>query len=188
MFPLPNKLLLIKYKLNKLRMQFRVAYLKKLGMQIGSNSIVGNICTTSPNSVIIGRHCEIRNGVSFWVRNPFDSQNGIYIGNNTFLGEKIEFNCCGQIHIGNNCLIASSVIFVDSSHIFSRADIINKQSVNIGNIIVEDDVWIGSGAIILKGIKIEQGAVIGANSLINKDILSCEIWAGCPAKKIGERK
>jgi len=188
MFLLPNRLLLIRYKLNELKMCIRKLYLKKLGMEIGINSTIGKIYVPSPNSVKIGHNCEIRKGSSFWVQSPFNTQNGIVVGDNTFLGEKIEFNCCGQIIIGNNCLIASNVIFVDSKHTFFRSENIQDQPIDIQPIIVNDDVWIGSGAILLKGVTIGKGAIVGANSLVNKNIPSYEIWAGSPARKIGERK
>ena len=56
-----------------------------------------------------------------------------------------------------------------------------------GWVIVEDDVWIGSGAIILSGVTIGKGAIIAAGSVVTKDVPSCEIWGGNPARKIRDR-
>lgn len=58
---------------------------------------------------------------------------------------------------------------------------------NNGTTIVEDDVWIGTGAIIMSGITIGKGSIIAAGSVVTKDIPSCEIWGGNPAKKIKNR-
>ena len=53
--------------------------------------------------------------------------------------------------------------------------------------IVEDDVWIGHGAIILAGVRIGKGSIVAAGSVVTKDIPPCEIWGGNPANKIKDR-
>ena len=52
---------------------------------------------------------------------------------------------------------------------------------------VGNDCWIGHGAIILAGVKIEDGSIVAAGSLVNKDIQAYTIYAGVPAKKIKDR-
>ena len=52
---------------------------------------------------------------------------------------------------------------------------------------IGNDVWIGTGAIILKGTCIGDGSVIGAGAVVTHNIGNCEIWAGNPARKIKER-
>ena len=56
-----------------------------------------------------------------------------------------------------------------------------------GTTIVEDDVWIGTGAIILSGVKIGAGSIIAAGAVVTKDVPPCEIHGGVPAKKIRDR-
>ena len=56
-----------------------------------------------------------------------------------------------------------------------------------GTTIVEDDVWIGHRATIVGPVKIGAGSIVAAGSLVTKDIPSCEIWGGVPAKKISDR-
>jgi len=53
--------------------------------------------------------------------------------------------------------------------------------------IIEDEVWIGAGAIILRGVRIEKGAIVAAGSVVTKNIPSYEIWGGVPAKFIRKR-
>ena len=62
-----------------------------------------------------------------------------------------------------------------------------QQSCSSKEIIIENDVWIGVNAIVLKGVCIEKGAVIAAGAVVNQLIPSNEIWGGVPAKKIGDR-
>ena len=62
-----------------------------------------------------------------------------------------------------------------------------KQDYMDGDIIIEDDVWIGAGSIITAGVTIGKGTVIGAGSVVTKDIPQNVIAAGVPAKIINKR-
>ncbi|MGZ5020707.1 MAG: acyltransferase, partial [Chthoniobacterales bacterium] len=56
------------------------------------------------------------------------------------------------------------------------------------DIVVESDVWLGTNVIVLKGVRIDRGAIIAAGAVVTKSIPEYEIWGGVPAQKIGERK
>ena len=112
----------------------------------------------------------------------------IKIGQRTTIGYHTFIFSSESISIGSDCLIAPFVYLVDSNHQSKRDALINLQENETAPIIIEDDVWIASGATILKGVKIGHGAVIAANSVVNESIPEYEIWGGTPAKKIGERK
>lgn len=112
----------------------------------------------------------------------------IEIGENTTIGYHTFIFASSKIVVGNNCLIAPFVYVVDSNHQIARDQLINSQPNESEAIVIGDDVWIASNVTILKGVCIEDGAVIAANSVVNKNVGSYEIWAGTPAKKIGERK
>jgi acetyltransferase-like isoleucine patch superfamily enzyme len=53
--------------------------------------------------------------------------------------------------------------------------------------VICDDVWIGIGTVVMQGVRIGRGAVIGANSFVNRDVPPFEIWVGAPARRVGER-
>jgi acetyltransferase-like isoleucine patch superfamily enzyme len=90
--------------------------------------------------------------------------------------------------IGNNVLIAGHCMIIPANHNFSHTDVpINKQGINSKGIIIEDDVWIGSGCQILDGITIGKGAVIAAGAVVNKSVEPYNIVGGVPAKIIGKR-
>ena len=118
------------------------------------------------------------------------------IGNNcTIMDRKIPLYP-NLIHLGNNVHIASQVTFVthDAIHLLLN----NLQEVNncrenkyrfpenIGCIEIGDNCFIGSKAVILPNVKIGNNVIVGASSLVNKDIPSNSVVAGVPARVIGK--
>jgi maltose O-acetyltransferase len=61
-----------------------------------------------------------------------------------------------------------------------------RENVKSGPVVIEDDVWIGLNAIILKGVKIGRGAVVGAGSVITKNVDPFTVVAGNPQKVVGK--
>lgn len=113
----------------------------------------------------------------------------ISIGNKVSIHQFCYFDCQDEIIIGSNVSIGNSVKFITSSHKFlDKYDLIKNQGVTTKPIIIEDNVWIGCGVTILQGVKISKNSIIGANSLVNKDIPQDSIAAGVPCKVIKERK
>lgn len=112
----------------------------------------------------------------------------IKIGKRTTVGFYTFIYASANIEIGNDCLIAPFVYIVDSDHAIVKDILINRQPNQISQIIIEDDVWIATGAKILKGVTIGKGAVIAAGSVVKEDVLPYSIVGGVPAKQIGERK
>jgi acetyltransferase-like isoleucine patch superfamily enzyme len=94
-----------------------------------------------------------------------------------------------DITIGNSVRIAPSVTILGGSRNFHQknARIMDQGSFHDG-VTIEDDVLIGAGAVILPGRRIAEGAVIGANSVVNIDVPPYSIVAGVPAKVIGHRE
>ena len=124
--------------------------------------------------------------------------NLVKIGKNTY-GELniVTFNSNSKLKIGSYCSIAQNVTFLldvehNINHIstypflakcFEKGD----EAFSKGNIIVDDDVWIGYGSIIMSGVHIGQGAVIAAGAVVTKDVPPYAIVGGVPAKVIKYR-
>ena len=112
----------------------------------------------------------------------------IRIGNNVGIGRSTFIQ--SDIEVGNNVLIAANCGLVGSDdHTF---DVIGKTIWDSPRgdkkkIIIEDDVWIGFGTIILSGVKVGYGSIIGAGSVVTKDVEPYSIVAGVPAKKLKMR-
>lgn len=88
---------------------------------------------------------------------------------------------CG-VTIGNNVMIASHVSITSATH--SPDEMIMKNSLIRKPVIIEDNVWIGTHAVILPGITIKSGSVVGAGAVVTKDVPVNVIVAGVPAKII----
>jgi len=95
-----------------------------------------------------------------------------------------------NIQIGNHVLLGSGCLIVDyDAHPIDPIDRVNGVPRAPGcSVIIEDDVWIGGRAIILKGVTIGKGSVIGAGAVIAKNIPPYSIAVGNPAKIVGDSR
>lgn len=113
----------------------------------------------------------------------------IEIGENSFVGSYSIIGCNSKISIGKNVMIAQSVSIRDTDHKFDNLEIpMIKQGISTAPIIIKDNVWIGYGAVITKGITIESGAIIAANAVVTKDVPVNAIVGGVPAKVLKFRE
>ena len=116
----------------------------------------------------------------------------IVIGDDVAFGCNCTVTAIAELRIGNKCLIASGVLITDHNH----GDVGSAVSQSIlkdaplsikGNVMIEDEVWIGEHACILSGVRIGRGAVVGANAVVTRDVPPGAIVGGVPAKIIGQR-
>jgi len=116
-------------------------------------------------------------------------QNGfnIEIGNNSGIG--INANISNDTIIGDNVLMGQDVIIFSNTHNFTKRDLLIKEQGYESSkpVIIENDVWIGARVIILGGVRVKVGAVIGAGSVVTKDVEAYTVVAGVPARVIKHR-
>jgi len=138
-----------------------------------------------------GRNMSIGDNVSIMKFTSLYAQDDaiLKLGNNI----SINANVCisadqGKIIIGNNVLIAPNVVIRASNHRFNDVSLpIIEQGHISGKIIIEDDCWIGSNAVITSNVTIGRGSVIGAGSVVTKNVNPFSVVAGVPAKLIKSR-
>ena len=106
----------------------------------------------------------------------------VYIDDNSGIGKNSRIQ--GELHIGKNVMIGAALIVYTKNHNFERLDIpICEQGyAETKPVVIEDDVWIGGRVIILPGRKIGKCSIIGAGSVIVKDVPPYAIVGGNPAK------
>ncbi len=120
------------------------------------------------------------------------SFSSISLGNDVFIGPGAHFSSITSITIGNKVLIGPNVTIIGGDHNTAIVgeymfDVENKLPENDLPIIIQDDVWIGVGAIILKGVTIGTGSIIAAGAIVTKNVSSYSIFGGVPAKFIKKR-
>jgi acetyltransferase-like isoleucine patch superfamily enzyme len=139
--------------------------------------------------IIIGDNVYISGkiGLAFNTALGFDPE--LRIGNHTFIGHQCSFSLAKGITIGDHCLIAGGTNFFDNDgHPTDAAKRRAGEQVNTDDvhpIIIGNDVWIGIGCRILKGVHIGDRAIIGAASVVTRNVAPDTIVAGNPARIIG---
>ena len=126
----------------------------------------------------VGKKVNIEKGANFTRKCTIGNRSGIG------LNAKI-----GSVSIGDNVMMGPDCVMLTRNHDFSRTDIpmidqgfMQEKPITIGN-----DVWIGERVIILPGVKVGNGVIIGAGSIVTKDVKDYDVVAGNPAKVIRNR-
>ena len=110
------------------------------------------------------------------------------IGDNVDTNTNVQFGAAnGRIKVGNNVMIASNVVIRAANHGMKLGTPMKLQPSEPGVIIIEDDVWIGSNAVIATNVTLARGTVVGAGAVVTRSTTEFSIVAGVPARKIGER-
>jgi acetyltransferase-like isoleucine patch superfamily enzyme len=131
----------------------------------------------------LGTYCQL-------LADKIQGDSTLMIGDNCAFNSNVMVNADGggKIIIGNDVLIAPNVVIRACNHNTSRTDIpIRQQGYIIGEIIIQDDVWIGSNAVILPDVTIGKGSIIAAGAVVSKDVGEYTIVGGVPAKLIKHR-
>ncbi|MCK4858193.1 MAG: acyltransferase [candidate division Zixibacteria bacterium] len=113
----------------------------------------------------------------------FEIGKDVYIADGLVIVEELADR--GHVIIGDRVSFAPNVTLVTSSHP-NNSRIAPYVPTPRGKVVIEADAWIGAGAIILPEVTIGTGAVVGAGSVVTRDVPPYDIVAGIPAKKIGE--
>jgi acetyltransferase-like isoleucine patch superfamily enzyme len=126
---------------------------------IGSNSIIEDFAT-------------INNGVG-----------AVSIGNNVGIG--LSNVIIGPVKIGDYVMLAQNIVISGLNHIYEDVNTPPRlQGVFTRQIIIEDNVWIGANCVVTSGITIGKHAIIGAGSVVTKDIPPYSVAVGNPAKVV----
>jgi len=133
--------------------------------------------------IFIGNHCDIKR---YSILNA--SQGFIEIGDDSSINPFCFLGGYGGIIIGDGVRIAPGVKIYSYEHGYENVDIpMHKQKIIKKEIIIKDDVWIGSNAIITGGVTVGKGSIIAAGAVVTKSVDPYSIVAGVPAKVIKKR-
>jgi acetyltransferase-like isoleucine patch superfamily enzyme len=117
----------------------------------------------------------------------FRPHEAIRIGRNVFIGS------CAHIaapcDIRDDVMLASYVAVVGGDHRFDEVGVLLRLGGrgNMPLVVIEEDAWVGHGAILLAGTRIGRGAIVAAGSVVTSEVPPCEIWGGIPARCLKPR-
>lgn len=114
----------------------------------------------------------------------FDCRGGLKVGRNSVINQKCRLDTRGGISIGENVSISAEVCILTADHDPHSDNFAGRSS----PVKICDYAFIGTRAILLRGITIGRGAVVAAGSTVTKNVEPFEIVAGSPAKQIGIRR
>lgn len=150
-------------------------------------ALPGEIGSLIRKSVIpfgkVGRSVKLRRGG--WVFHP----GNIEIGDGTRINMGFIINGAGGVEIGKNVRIGPRVLIYSQNHNYEDSTTcIAEQGYSYAKVVIEDDVWLCAGAMVLPGVRVGKGTVVAAGAVATKDTEPYSIVAGVPAAKVGERQ
>lgn len=111
------------------------------------------------------------------------------IGQGCYIGRFAQINAAHKVILEDKVLIADKVYISDMDHDFSdpMLPIMDQGVTSKGCIRLKSGCWIGTGSVILSGVTVGKNAIVGANSIVNRDVPDYSVVAGAPAKVIRQR-
>ena len=166
----------------------RVLHLAKLragvvGRIPVNTQLEGEVRTTQGARVNLGGHCRFGQQVFL----ETGEQGSIELGSHVRVNSGCVIVAQARVSIGDHCLIGEYTSIRDANHGTAIGQPMRLQDHVAAPIVIEDDVWIGRGSVILKGVHIGAGAIVGANSVVTGDVPSMAVVVGAPAKPIMQR-
>ena len=144
----------------------------------------GRVHVSGTANIKLGKRCRL--GMEVELRTV--EAGHIQIGEDTRLNRGCTLTSYAQIRIDDFTIIGEFVSIRDANHGLKRGEPMRYQPHTCEQILIGRDVWIGRGSCILPGVTIGEGAVIGANSVVTKDVPEFGIAAGVPARVIKIRE
>jgi len=163
-----------------LREEFGIIIVQSLPSRLGGSFIKKYFLVN--NGAKIGKNISIDKEVL--IRNP----EHLMIGDNVVISFGVIITAAGGVEIGADVLIGYGAKVLSANH---RVPGIKQTIKSAGHmykkVVIEDDVWIGAGSIVLPGVKIGKGAIVAAGAVVTKDVSSFVYVAGIPARIIKKR-
>lgn len=155
------------------------------GARVGEKVAIGSRCIVDrPWCVELGDRVLIEADV--YLKIVADAA-ALRLGEHTFVGRGVEFDIMSSVSVGSHSLIAPRCFITDHVHGI-RPDLrIDQQPCEAQPVVIGSDVWLGAGTVVLPGVKIGDGAVVGANSVVTSDVAPHTVVAGAPARFLRNR-
>lgn len=160
-----------------------------LSALLRARSLVGGVEVRAVKASLGG--CGERVGVGLPI--TLAAPERVYVGDDVKIGSYGLISAVNtEIHIGSKVMMAPQVALIAGNHNTGvvgayMADVVAKRDFDDLPIVIEDDVWIGTRAIVLKGVTIGRGSVVAAGAVVTRDVPAYGVVSGVPAKLVGQR-
>jgi len=166
--------------------RLRALLLRLRGARIGAKSSVGRrLAAPQARGIALGSRVEIEHDV--YLKLVTDDAR-LVVGDYTFIGRGCEIDVSDSVTIGAHTLLAPNVFITDHAHNHAKGVRHDEQGRRGAPVVIGEDAWIGTRAVILAGVTIGDGAIIGAGAVVTKNVEPNAIVAGVPARQIGSRE
>ena len=129
----------------------------------------------------IGREATLDDGVVL-LCSGYPKKEKISIGERCYINRHTMIDAHEQIEIGPDCMIGPFCYITDGDHARNGENRLAEQGMVAAPVVLEDNVWVGAHATILRGVRIGRHAVIGAGAVVTKDVAAFSTVVGVPAK------
>ena len=139
------------------------------------------------SSIVVGEASVVD---SFVKIKPAGGTGDLRIGSRCYINSGVVMYTGNGISLGNDVLVGANCTFAPTNHAFRLKDVPIRQQGFLrsrGGIVVEDDVWIGAGTVLLDGSFLRRGCVVGAGSLVRTRLDPFTVYGGTPLRKISVR-
>ena len=134
---------------------------------------------------LIAEGVAIDAGVIIWLSNDEDSEASINLSESVYIGPYSFLGSNAQLSVGKDTLIGGHSYLITANHGTQDSAVpISEQGYTSRSITIGRNCWLGAHVVVLPGVTIGDRAVIGAGSVVTKDVPSGETWVGVPAKRI----
>lgn len=159
-------------------------YLLMIGVNVGKRVIFLGLISIrgNPRFIHIGDNCKIQTNVCFNIIKNNEEYGEIRLGDNVLIGDRTIISAAKGIEIKAKTEIAANCYIIDHDHDSEFTTKLPKP------VVIEEGVWVGCGAVILKGVLIKKNSVVGAGSLLTKTYEKSALIVGSPARIIKESK
>lgn len=169
--------------------RWRRFWLRCRGVQLGRGCWLQSIeIPRNPRAVALGDEVALDNHVVLLATGSSRTAPQIRIGSRTYINRFTMLDASESIVIGERCMIGPSCYITDHDHGTQAGGAVALQPLKSVRTSIGNDVWIGAGAIVLKGVTIGDGAVIGAGAVVTTDAPAGAILVGVPARVVGSRQ